>query len=122
MAENQGEGWNELNISSEADAFKLIEKALQHQIGDQPCKLNFENWPILTIKLEGEGYNSTITSDMAGALVTLQHTMDRSYARLVHDLGDARRLSHEERDELKFKAKVARHKKTVKNAVSPQAR
>lgn len=107
MAVNQAEGWNELNISSEADAFKLIEKALQRQIGDQPCKLNFENWPILTIKLEGEGYNSTITPDMAEALVTLQHTMNRSYARLVHDLGDARRLSHEERDELKFKAKVA---------------
>lgn len=106
MAENQGEGWNELNISSEADAFELIEKALQNQIGDQPCKIIFNNWPILTIKLEGEGYNSTITPDLAEALVSLQHALDRSYARLVHDLATSRGLSLEEREALKFKAKV----------------
>lgn len=106
MAESQTADWNELNISSEADAFKLIEKALQHQIGDQPCKLNFENWPILTLKLEGEGYDSTITPDIAEALVSLQHALDRSYARLVHDLATSRGLSLEEREGLKFKAKV----------------
>ncbi len=106
MATNQAEGWNELNFSSEAEAFDLIQKALQNQIGDRPCKIVFNNWPILTIKLEGEGYNSTITPDLAEALVSLQHALDRSYARLVHDLATSRGLSIEEREALKFKAKV----------------
>lgn len=106
MAESQTADWNELKISSEADAFKLIEKALQQQIGDQPCKINFENWPILSLKLEGEGYDSTITPDLAEALVSLQHALDRSYARLVHDYATSRGLSLEEREALKFKAKV----------------
>lgn len=106
MAESQAASWNELKISSEGDAFDLIKKALTDQIGEQPCKLIFENWPILTIKLEGEGYDSTITPDMAEALVSLQHALDRSYARLVHDLATSRGLSLEEREALKFKAKV----------------
>jgi len=106
MAESRTASWNELKISSEGDAFDLIQKALTDQIGEQPCKLIFENWPILTIKLEGEGYNSTITPDLAEALVSLQHALDRSYARLVHDLATSRGLSIEEREALKFKAKV----------------
>jgi len=106
MTESQTEGWNELKISSEREAFDLIQKALQNQIGEQPCKISFDNWPVLTIKLEGKGYDSTITPDLAEALVSLQHALDRSYARLVHDLATSRGLSLEEREALKFKAKV----------------
>jgi hypothetical protein len=106
MAESQVADWNELKISSEGDAFDLIQKALSDQIGEQPCKLIFDKWPVLTIKLEGEGYDSTITPDLAEALVSLQHALDRSYARLVHDLANSRGLSNEEREALKFKAKV----------------
>lgn len=106
MATNQDEGWNELKISNEDQAFDLLQKALNDQIGEQPCKLVFNNWPLLTIKLEGKGYDSTITPDLAEALVSLQHALDRSYARLVHDLATSRGLSLEEREALKFKAKV----------------
>lgn len=100
------ENWQDITISCEADAFRLIESALNREIGLQPCRLNFERWPILTIKLTGEGYESTITSDMAVALVELQHAMNRSYARLVHQSGNSRTLTADERDSIKFKAKV----------------
>lgn len=106
MATNQAEGWNELKISSEGEAFDLVQKAMSNQIGEQPCRVSFDNWPMLTIKLEGEGYDSTITPDLAEALVSLQHALDRSYARLVHDLANSKGLSLKEREALKFKAKV----------------
>lgn len=100
------ESWHDITITSEADAFRLIESALNNEIGLQPCRLNFERWPILTIKLTGDGYESTITSDMAAALVELQHAMNRSYARLVHTSVNSRSLTADERDSIKFKAKV----------------
>jgi len=98
--------WIDLNIASEDDAFRLIEKALNKELGYQHYRLNFKSWPMLSITLEGEGYNSTITPDLAAALVDLQHAINRSYARLVHQSADARVLSVDERDSLKFKAKV----------------
>lgn len=98
--------WINLKVSSEAEAFRLIEQSLNRELGHKPYKVVFDNWPLLTIKLEGDGYDSTITSDMASALVELQHAINRSYARLVHDSSNGRSLTVVERDALKFKAKV----------------
>lgn len=107
MEEPGQEGeWIDLRVTSDADAFALIEKSLDHQLGYQPYRVVFDRWPILTIKLEGEGYESTITPDMASALVELQHAINRSYARLVHDSSNGRSLTADEREALKFKAKV----------------
>lgn len=107
MATKNQEGpWVNISVSNEADAFRLIEQSLNHELGYQPYKLVFDKWPVLTIKLEGEGYESTITSDMASSLVELQHAINRSYARLVHDSSNGRSLTAGERDALKFKAKV----------------
>ena len=106
VTEKQESTWVEIKVSSEADAFRLIEQSLNHELGHQPYKVIFDKWPVLTIKLEGEGYESTITSDMASALVELQHAINRSYARLVHDSSNSRSLTAIERDALKFKAKV----------------
>lgn len=108
MVENnqQNADMARLTIASEEDAFRLIEKALKKELVFQPYQLCFENWPVLSIKLEGEGYESTITPDMAAALVELQLAMNRSYARLVHQSSNSRVLSADERESLKFKAKV----------------
>lgn len=107
MASESNEGnWVDLKVGSEADAFRLIEQALNNELGHQAYRLDFDNWPLLKIKLEGDGYDSTISSDMAAALVELQHAINRSYARLVHDSTNGRSLTAAERDSLKFKAKV----------------
>ena len=107
MNEEQKDGdWVDLQVSSEADAFRLIEQSLNNELGHKPYRVVFDNWPVLTIKLEGEGYESTITSDMAAALVELQHAINRSYARLVHNSTTGRSLTLAERESLKFKAKV----------------
>lgn len=104
--EAQGGQWVDLKVSSEGDAFRLIEQAVNRELGHRPYRLVFDNWPVLSIKLDGDGYDSTITSDMAAALVELQHAINRSYARVLYDYANGRGLSAEERNSLKFKAKV----------------
>lgn len=95
-----------LVVRSEEDAFKFLQQALASELEDQPYVLEFENWPILTLRFVGEGYDSTITPRIAEALVELQHAMNRSYARLVRHSGNANVLTKEERQTIEFKAKV----------------
>ena len=83
-----------LVVRSEEDAFILLQRALASELADQPYVLEFENWPILTLRFVGEGYDSTITPHIAGALVELQHAMNRSYARLVRHSGNANVLTN----------------------------
>ncbi|MFC3107383.1 hypothetical protein ACFOFO_05325 [Undibacterium arcticum] len=97
---------NEVIIKNEKDAFDLLQKALDQQLGDKAFTLKFDHWPLIEIKLEGDGYDSTITPDMAGALVEIQHAINRTYARTVHHSTNARSLTAEERQDLQFKAKV----------------
>lgn len=96
----------ELIIRSEAQAFEVLEAALNKELGQLPFAVKFEGWPILEIKLEGAGYDSTITSDIAAGLVELQQAINRTYARAVHHSTNARALTAAERREIQFKAKV----------------
>lgn len=95
-----------LVVRSEDDAFELLQLALTSELADQPYVLEFENWPILTLRFVGDGYDSTITPHIAEALVELQHAMNRSYARLVRHASSANVLTKEERQSIEFKAKV----------------
>lgn len=93
-------------ISSEDQAFDYLKKALEQQLTDEPIEIVFDSWPIITLKLEGEGYDSTITSEMASSLVELQQALNRTFARAVHNAPTARTLTLEEKKEIQFKAKV----------------
>ena len=98
---------NIITIKSEGDAFSILEKMLKRGSEDQhPYTLQFDGWPVIQIRLRGEGFNSTITADIAESLVELQSAIDRTYARLVRGFPDARKLKAEERRMLRFKAKV----------------
>ena len=101
-----GKSLNEFIVRNEQDAFNLLQKALDQKLDGTAFTLKFESWPVLTIKLEGDGYDSTITPDLAGALVELQHAVNRAYARTIHHSSNARSLTTEERQSLQFKAKV----------------
>ncbi|MBD8654740.1 hypothetical protein IFT68_03770 [Oxalobacteraceae sp. CFBP 13730] len=95
-------------IENEKQAFDVLERALAHELGDQPYELAFKNWPILEIRLTGKGYDSTITSDMAEAVVDVQRAVNRAYARSVHGTTNSRSLTDLERRDIQFKAKVKR--------------
>lgn len=101
-----GSDVTKLIVRSEEDAFTLLQKALTNELADQPYVLEFDHWPVLTLRFVGEGYNSTITPRIAEALVELQHAMNRSYARLVRHASNANVLTKEERKAIEFKAKV----------------
>lgn len=111
----------QLTISSEDDAFSFIEKALKHEISDTPLELKFNNWPVLEIKLQGVGYQSTITAEMAQALVELQQAMNRTYARTVRHSANARSLTDEDRNGIRFKAKVENGSSLIKIDLGPFA-
>ncbi len=104
----------EIVVSSEAQAFDLLQAALKDEFGDSQLRISFESWPILSIRLQGTGYESTITPDIAESLVGLQHAMNRAYARAVHNSTNARSLTAEERRNIQFKAKVEKGSSIIK--------
>lgn len=112
---------DEVIINNEKDAFDLLQKALNQELSQKPFSIKFDKWPILEIKLEGEGYDSTITPDLAGALVEVQHALNRAYARTVHRTSNARSLTDDERRKLQFKAKVQKGSSLIKIDLGPFA-
>lgn len=66
------------------------------------------------MKLVGEGYEGTVTPQMAEALVSLQTAMNRTYAKLVKHSPSSNSLTKKERNELAFKAKVEEGSSVVK--------
>lgn len=113
MEKKEGE-FEQLIIRSEQDAFAALERALKHELGEQQLMIKFESWPVMEIRLDGPGYESTITPDMAAALVELQSAINRAYARVVHHSSNARKLTIAERNSLQFKAKVEKGSSLIK--------
>jgi hypothetical protein len=97
-----------LKITDDKTAFAALERALRNELADATYNLEFVDWPKVTIRLEGPGYNSTITSDVAEAIIEIQTALNRAYSRLVHDSPDSRTLTGAERNKLRFKAKVSK--------------
>jgi hypothetical protein len=95
-----------IRIDSEQSAATAIKQALADGFGGRNVELKFEHWPRIQIKLEGKGYQSSITSPVASAIVDLQSALNRSYALLVHGQNSANRLTDEERNSIQFKAQV----------------
>lgn len=108
-------------VNGEQAAFQQISKALADQFDGAAVSFVFDNWPKLELKLEGKGYNSTITPDVAEVLVNLQHALNRAYARAVHHSTNARKLTAEERRTLQFKAKVERGSSLINVDLGPYA-
>lgn len=96
---------NKLVISNEKDVINYLKQVIDNKVYDAYL-FEFKNWPVVKIRLQGEGYNSTITSDMAESIVELQHALNRTYAQLVYGERNSNKLKSEERKKLKFKAKV----------------
>ncbi|WP_321849689.1 hypothetical protein [Burkholderia diffusa] len=95
-----------LTVKSDDEAFDLLEAALRHEVGDQPIELIFDQWPKLQVRLVGEGFDSSISPDLAQAMVDFQQALNRAYARFVHNSANARVLTAEEKASIEFRAKV----------------
>jgi len=97
---------SDIAVSSEEEAFSLLEKALKNELHELSPEVSFNNWPILSVRIDGNGYESTITADIAEAVIALQKSINRSYARVVHSSTTSRILTDDERKKLSFKARV----------------
>jgi hypothetical protein len=97
-----------LKITDDKTAFAALEKALRNELAGATYNLEFVDWPKVTIRLDGPGYSSSITSDVAEAIIEIQTALNRAYSRLVHDSPDSRGLTGAERNNLRFKAKVSK--------------
>jgi hypothetical protein len=95
-----------LVITNEADAFRYLQSALADELGGLASAVEFDKWPVISIKLQGKGYDSTVTPHMAVALVDLQAAMNRTYARVIRGSDNPNVLTNLQKQEIEFKAKV----------------
>ena len=97
----------DLIVSNEAQAFELLERAIRGEIGtSEHVVFTFLDWPNVHVKFTGDGYDSTVTAEMAEAIIEFQHALNRAYARMVYNQPNARVLKDVERDAIRIKAKV----------------
>ncbi|MDR5771160.1 MULTISPECIES: hypothetical protein [unclassified Caballeronia] len=100
------DGYKKITIRNDEEAFSLLRQAVEEELGNSPLDLSFDGWPKVEIRLDGAGYDSTITPDIAAAIVEMQAAVNRAYARLARGGLSARSLSLAEKDEIRLKAKV----------------
>lgn len=102
-----------LPIENESQAFVLLQQALRDEYEGRNVALDFRGWPVVALKLTGDGYDSTINTETAQAIVDLQHALNRAYARAVHH-ANARSLTAEEKRDIGLKAKVEQGSSIIK--------
>lgn len=96
---------NGLTIRSEEDAYDLLKKLVDKSVNVNDQQLSFEGWPTLTLRLQGEGYQSTITPPVMKAFLELQQGIYRSYAVAKYNT-PYKRLTNEEKAALEIRVKV----------------
>lgn len=92
-------------VSCDADAWALIESWFRNE---ELGEVEFEGWPILEIKINGDDYQASLNSGQMAALVELKMVLGRAYSLLAHGAYDMRRLRGEEEESLQFTTKVKR--------------
>lgn len=96
---------NGLTIRSEEDAYDLLKKLVDKSVNVNDQQLSFEGWPTLTLRLQGDGYQSTITPPVMKAFLELQQGIYRSYAVAKYNTPH-KRLTNEEKAALEIRVKV----------------
>ena len=92
----------EITIRSEQDAAALLERYFDNEIDQStPLSIQFDGWPVLTMRLEGEGFDQSITPSVMKGFIELQSAIYKAVA--IERYGPGGRLSQAERDELEFK-------------------
>lgn len=92
-----------VTIRTEDEAWQVLESWL----AERPIGLvEFENWPLLHIKISGDSYSSSLNTGQMSALVEFKQTMGRAYASIAHGSYDARRLRSNEEDKLEFSTEL----------------
>lgn len=92
-------------VSNDEDAWALIESWLRN---DNIGEVEFDRWPVLGIKINGDDYQASLNSGQMAALVELKMVLGRTYSLVAHGAYDMRRLRSDEEESLRFTTKVKR--------------
>lgn len=94
-----------VTVRDDESALELLKQALAGRYENDIVELNFDHWPVFTLNVKGDRYDSTITSGMMRALIELQRHLNRVYAEVVYGKS-AKALTAEEREHLEIVFKV----------------
>jgi hypothetical protein len=98
----------DLIIRNDEDAFAYLKQAIDGTLSEQDAiKIGFENWPVLTIELEGGPFDDVaLTSTTMKALIDVQTAVYHTYAQLKYGEANTSKLSVEEKEKLEIVVKV----------------
>lgn len=97
----------EFVITSEDDAYLVLERIKQNEFQDLPdFSVKFDGWPRLDLTIKGEGYNSAITPTIMVGLIEFQKAIYKSYAISKYGTDNIQRLTKEEKSELEIRVTV----------------
>jgi hypothetical protein len=92
-----------LTIRNEEDAWAVLDQLLDDK---RVGLVEFDGWPRLGIKIEGEGYSSSLNTGQMLAFVEFKLVMSRAYCSIAHGSYDARRLKKHEEEQLQLTTTV----------------
>lgn len=103
-------------VKSEDDAWRLLGDWLDEKPIPQT---EFSEWPVLSIKINGGDYQSSLNSGQMAALVDIKLAMGRVYALLAYGVYDMRHLTSEEEDQVQFTTEVKKGSSILDTDLTP---
>jgi len=103
-------------ISNEEDAWNLLDLWINES---RFPAIEFDNWPLLKIKIEGDDYKSSLNSGQMDSLVGFQMAMGRAYAAIAHGAYDKRRLKKDEGAALELSTSISPGSSILETDLSP---
>ncbi|APG24067.1 hypothetical protein [Syntrophotalea acetylenica] len=95
-----------LTISNEEDAWEFLKESVTDGLTKGLVEIEFDGWPVLEFKLQGDKFNSSLTVKVMESFIDLQKNLNRTYAQMRYNKSTARALSEAERNELEIVVKV----------------
>ncbi len=96
---------NKLIIKNESQAWQAMEDALNNKLDDN-ISLEFDGWPVLNLRIEGEDFNNTIPTRVMSPIMDFQKEIHRIYCKAKYNSEDTRKLKPHERDLLELIVKI----------------
>lgn len=87
------------SLRSEDDAWRLLEWLLADK--ENFAQPEFDGWPVISLKIEGDRYESTLSTSLMRQVSEIQGAINRCYSRTAYQK-DARSVKQAERDELEL--------------------
>ncbi|QUN06437.1 hypothetical protein KDN34_02945 [Shewanella yunxiaonensis] len=96
-----------LVISSEDEAFNLLQKLMSQSLTLSEEAIEFKGWPKMSIRLQGDEFKSSLTPSVMKAFIELQANIYKSYALTRYNSPNVRSLTQEEKKALEIVVTVS---------------